>query len=69
MSESGAGPDQALVEALFPGWRVWGDSDGRPHASPRDRPGVVLDGEDWRGLIEQMRRADAQIAGSRFLSS
>jgi hypothetical protein len=67
MSEPQADPDQAVIEGLFPGWTVWRDGAGRRHASPRDQPAVVLDGEDWRGLIEQMRRADARIAGPRFL--
>lgn len=58
-------PSQADIGAAFPLWRTWRSGDGRCHGLRGEGAALEAEGEDWLGLLAEIRRAEAMLEETR----
>ncbi len=58
-------PTQADVEAACPLWQTWKGTDQLFHARRTRGAALTARGEDWADLLDEIRRAEAMLEGSR----
>ena len=58
-------PSQADIGQAFPLWKTWKGADRLCHALRSEGAALQVSGEDWPGLLGEIRRAEAHLEDTR----
>ena len=60
-----AEPTAADIERYHPHWRTWLGTDRLCHGLRTRGAALTAGSEDWRGLLDEIRRAEARLENTR----